>query len=251
METQVKQISLDLLDAPNIAMRTDVDGDDIQRLMTDMTKVGLMEPIIVRVRGDRYEIIAGHRRSRAARLLGWGSIEAKIMEATDEQTLEMRLIENLSRHEVDPVDEAVYIGEIMQQYNFTEDDVAEKLGRSIEWVRNRVCVFNMPDYMQEGLKLKQIPLGAALHLNDIENDLEKRHYTMWARTNGISVSQARQWLAGTRRPEHTFNAEVAPVYDGTTQTQETVTLVHCDRCRVQVDLRLTDSVWVHMGSCPS
>lgn len=251
METSVKQISLDLIDAPAIAMRTDVDGDDIQTLMQDMQEVGLIEPIVVRRRGDRYEIVAGHRRSRAARLLGWGTIEAKIIDATDEETLSMRLIENLSRHEVDPVDEAIYIGEIAQTHKMEPREIAEKLHRSEDWVLKRLEVFHMPDYLQDALKYKQIPLGAALWLNKIQDDRERRSYVVWCRVNGIKEAQAKQWYYNTIRPEHSFDSSEEIVPPTVNEPQKVVTLVCCDRCKVQVALPDTDSVWVHRGVCPS
>ena len=161
METTTQYISLDVIDDPRIAMRTELDDASLSELMADMKANGLIEPIVVRPVGTRYELVAGARRTRSARLLGWELIEAKSVVCTDEEAFAMRLSENLQRKDVDPVDEASYIGEIMLRTHKDPAEVAAMLHRSAEWIRVRLAVYEMPDYLKQVLATKQISLGAA------------------------------------------------------------------------------------------
>ena len=158
MANITKEISLDLIDDPRIAMRTQLDDPELDDLMADMKAQGLIEPVVIRPTGERYELIAGARRVRAARLLNWGLIEAKIIDATDDQAFSMRLAENLQRKDVDPVDESAYVGEIMLRTKKSLAEVATMLQRTTEWVYSRYAIFGMDDEMKGFLAQGRISL---------------------------------------------------------------------------------------------
>ena len=248
---EIKNVSLDLIDDPMLAMRSDVDADNIEELMSDMQKVGLIEPIVVRPTGARFEVIAGHRRSRAARLLGWPTIEAKIVEADDDKALQMRLIENLSRHDVDPVDEASFIGEIILKYHYTIEQIAEKMHRSLQWVKDRMEVFELPDYIKHHLKLKKYPLGAALWLGRIKNENAKIAHANWAAVNGVSVLGAKCWHDMILSSTANFNFQNIEIKDEGGQVQRVRSVIPCSACGKDVFLDEADSVFVHKSlKCP-
>jgi len=251
MNNEIKQISLDLLDNPRIAMRSDVDGDEIEELMASMKDIGLMEPIVVRAVGERYEVIAGHRRTRAAKHLGWPTIEAKIVTADEDLTLVMRLAENLSRHDVDPVDEAVFIGEIMLEHKLDLSQIATMLKRRIEWVQDRLEVFEMPQYLKDYVKQKKIPLGAALWLNRIGNEKMRCHYSHWAGMHGVGVRGAKYWYDMWRAQPDVSNIETTEITDeGSSIVREKPTVL-CERCGYSCLMESARNVWVHPGPvCP-
>lgn len=251
MNNEIKQISVDLIDNPKIAMRTDVDGDDIEELMASMKDIGLMEPIVVRPVGERFEVIAGHRRSRAAKHLKWPTIEAKIVTADDNLTLVMRLAENLSRHDVDPVDEATFIGEIMLEHKLDEQQVADTLKRRIEWVKERLEVFSMPPYLKDYVKQKRIPLGAALWINRIENENQRIHYSHWAGQHGVSVRGAKYWYDMWRAQPDVSNIEITEIKDEGGNVVQQKPMVTCERCGGQCEMAYARNVWVHGSTeCP-
>lgn len=250
MENQIKKISLDLVDDPAIAMRSNVDADDIEELMFSMRTQGLIEPIVVRPKSDRYEIIVGHRRTRAAQLLHWPVIEAKIVEADDEQILAMRLAENLSRHNVDPVDEACFIGEIIEKYNFSVDEMTEKMHRSKSWIEDRLEIFSMPKYLQEYLKLKRISLGAALWINRIDNGETARYYANWAALNGVSVLGAKKWHDDLKANNYILPMSDVQIRDEGGTVQHVRKTVICAKCDSSVFLDEADVVWIHR-ICPT
>lgn len=249
MDTNTKNIPLDLIDDPRIAMRETTKDDSIEQLMSDMKEVGLIEPIVVRKVGDRYEVIAGHRRTTAARLLQWATIESKIVDANDDTAFQMRAIENLSRKDVDPVDEACYIGEIMTRTHKSEDEVALVVHRSAEWVRQRLSVFKMPDYLQEYLKQKRVTLGAALELAQIENENTMRYYSNYAAQNSVSVATAKNWRITVNAQRTLDPAQMQEIAEKVGAIAEGRKVVTCTRCAGPCFLDRAESVFVHPGEC--
>ncbi len=251
MESTTQFISLDLIDAPKIAMRTNVDGDDMENLMSSMRDIGLLEPIVARAVGERYEVIAGHRRLRAAKHLKWPTIEAKILVATDDECFVMRLAENLSRHDVDPVDEATYIGEIMLEKKMEAAQVAALLKRRVEWVEERLEVFHMPDYLQGYVKQKRVPLGAALWLNRIGNEKLRLHYSHWAGQHGVSVRGAKYWHDMWRAQPDVSNIATTDIKDEGGAIVRQAPTVICERCGRPCLMVVARNVWVHAeAECP-
>lgn len=194
---QLQKISLDLIDNPKIAMRSDFDDERLDELKRSMTEHGMIEPVVLRPVAGRYEVIAGHRRTRAARLLGWPTVDAKVIEADDSKTIALRLAENCDRADVNPVDEACFIGEVMLQHKLSAEQVSEMMKRSREWVNVRLAIFEMPDYMKNHLRLEKYPIGAALWLVQIRDEKTKVYYANFAAINGVSVNGAKSWYDAT------------------------------------------------------
>lgn len=230
-------------------MRTNLDDDSLQELKADMKANGLIEPVVLRPMGKRYELIAGARRTRAARLLGWGLIEATIRKCTDEEAFAMRLAENLQRQDVDPVDEAAYIGEIMLRTKKTPAEVAAMLHRSAEWVRVRLAVFEMPDYLKRFLAMRQITLGVALELAEIKTEYTRKYYANWAAQNGVTVATAKRWKAVANDASERLG--VAPPADPQTirATPTPIIMQECAECAVSAPIEEMQSVYVHTR-CP-
>jgi len=243
--TNVKKLPLDLIDDPKIRIRDTVDDTDINELMNSMNEIGLLEPIVVRQVANRYEIIAGHRRTRAARLLGWQFIEAKIIQASEEEVFALRLAENLQRKDINPVDEACFIGEIMLKYHKTPEDMVRLLKRSPAWISDRLEVFEMPDFMKEHLRLKKYPLGAALWIFRIENENTRRYYADWAAINGVTVAAAHRWYENLKASQFVLDTSKEVMVDQSTGRQTVRTKTQCAFCGQDVYLDEANSVWIH------
>jgi len=238
-------ISLDLVDDPEIQMRSELDTAELDELMTSMREVGLIEPVVLNKKGDRFEVIAGHRRVRAARLLQWPVISAKVEEMGDEQALALRIAENLTRTDVDPVDEATFVGEVMLRYKKSEREVAELLKRSVQWVKDRLEIFQMPPSIQQHLKYKKYPLGAAYWLMQIPTENEREYYANWAAIYSVSVAGAKQWALLARARRTPFVAGEVEIRDERGVVQVVRKVVSCGICRKDVFLDEADSIWIH------
>lgn len=191
--SEIQKIPLDLIDDPSLAMRSNVRDSAIEDLADDMREVGLVEPIVVRKVGERYEIIAGHRRTLAARMLGWALIEAKVVDVDDAQALKMRFLENESRVDVDPFDQAIFYNQIMDKLGYSFAELAKTINRSETFVRDRVAILSFPIYLMKAVKDRAISLAAAHWLNKITDETTRFSYVGYAVSSGITANRAMQW----------------------------------------------------------
>ena len=193
MTETIQNIPLNLIDEPEVAMRSDVHDDTLEELAASIKSIGLLQPVILRPRGERYEVIAGHRRVVAARLAGLVLIQAVVRNPTDEEATVFKLHENLLRRDVNPVDEAIFLRRVMQEQDFNVDEIVELTRRSLGYIQSRLEILEYPDYLIEAVGEKQITLGAAHWLNQITDERVRRSYVGYAISGGISVRRAVAW----------------------------------------------------------
>ena len=139
------------------------DDDALNQLADSITENGLLQPIAVRPKkvGPGYIIIAGERRWRAARLAGLDEVPIIIKDVTDEQAMELALVENLQREDLDPVEEALGIRELMTRCDLTQEQAARKLGKSRSALANSLRLLNLPETVLELLKSGFLTTGHA------------------------------------------------------------------------------------------
>ncbi len=180
-------------------MRQHIDRDEIFELAEDIKKNGLISSILVRPVGDHFELVAGQRRLLAHQVAGIIKIKCIVKELTDDEALSIMTSENLARVDVNPVDEANHIARLMQANNNDMKKVAHIVSRGEQWVKDRLAVGQMPDYMQELLGKKELKLGVALILAQITQEDYRRMWVLQAAKEGVSVETARYWLADFER----------------------------------------------------
>ena len=125
--------------------RKNFDAEALSQLADSIAANGILQPILVRETGDRYEIIAGERRFRAARLAGLSEIPALVLEADDEAAAKYALIENLQREDLNPYEEAAAIRKLMDEYGLSQEQVAGSIGRSRSAVANALRLLDLPE----------------------------------------------------------------------------------------------------------
>jgi len=152
----VQELPLTELVANQFQPRTVFDGDRIEELAVTIEEHGLLQPIVVRKQGTGYEIIAGERRYRAVRSLGWETIPAIVKEMTDETTASLALIENLQREDLTPIEEAEAYERLLALQDITQEVLARKLGRSQSTIANKLRLLRLPTDVREALKQRTI-----------------------------------------------------------------------------------------------
>jgi ParB family chromosome partitioning protein len=191
----IQEIFTDKIKLPPNNMRTHIDRDEIFELVEDIKKNGLIQPITIRPTQDGYELVAGQRRYLAHQFAGILKIKCIIRELNDEEAFGIMTSENLARVDVNPLDEANHIARLMEYNNNDIKKVASIISRGEKYVRDRLTIGTMPEYLQEFLSRKEIKLGVALILNEITNDDYKHTYVLQAVRDGVSVAQAEAFLA--------------------------------------------------------
>lgn len=203
----VIELFTDQIKLPESNMRTAIDRDELYDLADDIKKNGLINPITVRPKDGGYELVAGQRRYLAHQIGGMIRIRCIVRELTDDEALGVMTSENLARVDVNPVDEANHVGRLMALHNDDAQHVAKVVNRSVSWVKDRVLVALMPDYMQEVLAQGKLKLGVALNLCEITDDAILRMWTEIAVRDGTSVAQSKYWVDGWKLNRVSANSD--------------------------------------------
>ena len=151
-----------LLIAPNPNQpRRVFDDEKINELAGSIEASGMLQPLVVRSTAGGYELIAGERRLRAARRLGLSEVPVIVHETADPNSLLLALIENLQREDLNPIEEAAAFAELQEQFNLTQEQVAERVGRSRSAVANALRLLSLPDPIKEHVSRGELPAGQA------------------------------------------------------------------------------------------
>lgn len=151
-----------LLIAPNPNQpRRVFDDEKINGLAGSIEASGMLQPLVVRSTAGGYELIAGERRLRAARRLGLSEVPVIVHETADPNSLLLALIENLQREDLNPIEEAAAFAELQEQFNLTQEQVAERVGRSRSAVANALRLLSLPDPIKEHVSRGELPAGQA------------------------------------------------------------------------------------------
>lgn len=245
---QIRQLSIDLIDDPEYAMRTEMDNDSLRELSHSIAEVGLIEPIIVRPKGERYEVVAGHRRLCAVKMANLAVVPAIVSEANESENEMIKVHENLFREDVDPVDEAFFISRALDRLQLTPHDFAGKINRSEQYVKDRLMIISYDDYLIDYIKQKRVPLIVAKYLSQISDAIQRRMFVDYAANNGVTQHIARQWLEESRQgtlPTVTEATDPASLFP---DLPRKIWTVDCRLCGGQIPVPEAKLVYAH-GSC--
>ena len=170
--------------------RTRFDEDTLQELAESIKSQGLLQPLLVRPKGNQYEIIAGERRFRAARLAGLEMLPVVIKDIADHQAAEISLVENIQREDLNAVEEARAYRHLMDKYGYTQEKVAAIVGKSRAHVANTMRILSLPQEIQQMIEAGQLTAGHArtlLTLPDARSQLLRAGEII---KNKLSVRQA-------------------------------------------------------------
>ncbi len=154
---EIRKIPINKIVANRFQPRTVFDDDKIEELARTIHTHGIIQPIVVReFENDRFEIIAGERRWRAMKKLGWLEVPTIIKNLNDTETASVALIENLQREELSPIEEAVAYGKLLELHNLTQEALAQRLGKGQSTVANKLRLLKLPQEVRDALLNKQI-----------------------------------------------------------------------------------------------
>jgi ParB family chromosome partitioning protein len=176
---------------PNRAQpRKEFNDAALSELADSISQHGIIQPLLVRpIFGGGYQIVAGERRWRAARMAGLSEVPAVIREMSDSEVMELALIENLQREDLNPVEEALGYQSLIETYGFTQEETAKTVGKSRPTVTNALRLLNLPGEILDMVNSGQISAGHARTLLSFQNPQEMRKAAKIAAEQGISVRE--------------------------------------------------------------
>lgn len=170
--------------------RTSVDDEQIDELTDSVKKVGVLQPIIVRTHGEGYQIVAGERRWRAARAAGLEKVPVRVVAVGEAECLELALIENLQRQDLNPMEEAHGYRRLMTEYQMTQAEMADKVSKSRSAVANTLRLLDLPDEVQELLAEDKISAGHARAILAVPDEERRLRLVLRIVEDGLSVREA-------------------------------------------------------------
>ena len=190
---RIIEIPLDSIQPSRYQPRLNFDEEALQELAQSIEKTGLIQPITVREIGDHYEIIAGERRYRACRKAGMDKIPCYVMTPSENEAAEMALVENVQRENLSAIEEARSYVQIMRQAGYTQEQVAQKIGKSQSAVANKIRLLNLPDEIQNGVIEGKITERHARALLTAPQDKQKSIYKHIVES-GLNVRQSEEYI---------------------------------------------------------
>ena len=172
------EVALSLIDPNPKQPRTVFNEDQLAELTASIKEVGVLQPPVVRKKGDRYELIMGERRTRAAKLAGLTTIPVIIRQTPDNELLREALLENIHRSELNALEEAAAYNQLLNDFGYTHDQLAAKLGRSRPLISNTLRLLNLPPSVQRRVAAGTLSAGHARALLAISNPVSYTHLTL-------------------------------------------------------------------------
>ena len=186
--SSIGEIEIEKIFANPNQPRRDFNEEALQELADSIKELGVIQPITLRkMEDDTYQIIAGERRFRASQLAGKATIPAYILKADDEDTMEMALIENIQREDLNALEIALAYQQLIEQHNLSQEQLSKRIGKGRATIANFLRLLKLPAAIQVALKEKRIDMGHAKALLSLEshseqialfNDIVKNNYTV-------------------------------------------------------------------------
>lgn len=172
---ELREVDIDLIEPNNVQPRTRFDETQLEELAQSIKANGVVQPILLRKTSDgRYQIVAGERRWRASQRAGLQRIPSVIREVPDEKMLELALIENIQRQELNPIEEAYAYKRLIETFKLTQETVAQRVGRDRTFVTNYLRLLRLPQDIQQLVEESKLSMGHARALLGLDDSDQQR-----------------------------------------------------------------------------
>lgn len=186
------EIEIDLIDLNPYQPRTNFNQKDIDELASSIKELGLIQPITIKTKDNRYELISGERRLRAFKILKLKSIPAYVRKADDQASLEMALVENIQRKDLDPIEIAISYNRLIDELSISHEEMSKRVGKDRSTISNYIRLLKLDPIIQSGIRDNFISMGHGRSLINIKSkDTQLIIYEKILR-NGLSVRQTEK-----------------------------------------------------------
>ena len=191
---KVQHVALQRIQPCPLQPRKNFADETLRELADSIQEQGIVQPLIVRQRGGHFELIAGERRWRAAQLVGLADVPVIVREADDRSVLELALIENLQRENLNPLEEALGYSQLINQFQLTQEQAATKVGKSRAAVTNALRLLKLPAEVQEHIRMGRLSVGHAKVILGLNSPADQRMAAERIATHGWSVRQTEEFV---------------------------------------------------------
>jgi len=206
----VQRVALDQIVPCPFQPRKDFSADNLRELADSIKEQGIVQPLIVRERNGHLELIAGERRWRAARLVGLDQVPVIVREADDRTVLELALIENLQRENLNPIEEAQGYAQLIEQFQLTQETVASKVGKSRAVVTNALRLLKLAHELQGFLRDGRLSVGHAKVILGLTDLRQQNHAAARVLKESLNVRQTEALVAHLQARQTATSDKTAP-----------------------------------------
>jgi ParB family transcriptional regulator, chromosome partitioning protein len=193
-EDQVQQIAITKILANPFQPRKIFDETAIEELAASIVEHGIIQPIVVRRKDKKYEIVAGERRFRAAKHAGLTEIPAIVRDFNEQQMMEVAILENLQREDLTPIEEAEAYNSLINQLNFTQEDLAKRLGKSRPHIANLIRLLQLPEDIRELVNQGELSMGHGRALLGLKNKRRIPDVANKVKKDHLNVRQLERYI---------------------------------------------------------
>lgn len=203
------EIDLDLIETNNFQPRTTFDEERLEQLAQSIKANGIIQPLLVRrLSADRYQLVAGERRWRAAQRAGLHRVPCVVKEIPEDKMLELALIENIQRQELNAIEEAQAYKRLIETLGLTQEMVAQRVGRDRTFITNYLRLLRLPEDIQRMVEVEQISMGHARALLGVDEPEIQRKMAKEVSEKGLSVRQVERAIKRIVEGEETETVTV-------------------------------------------
>ena len=192
-KTETPEITISKIQTNPFQPRKEFNEDALEELSSSIKELGIIQPITVRKLGfDKYQLISGERRLRASEMAGLTKIPTYIRIANDQQMLEMALVENIQRENLNPIEVALSFKRLIEECDLTQEACSERVGKNRSTITNFLRLLKLPEEIQLGLQMQKISMGHARALINVSDKQKQLNIYHDAVANGFSVREVEQ-----------------------------------------------------------
>ena len=225
-----KNIDMDLIDEPKGVVRLEIHAGQVKDLAENIDEVGLLQPIIVRPCGSRFEIVFGHRRYLAHKVLKARKIACIVRVVSDVDCAVMRGTENLQRVDLSPIEEAAVYADLHDSHKLSYDQIGKKFRKSSGIVKRRLDLLKMPTQLQKAVHIKAINYSVAEELWSLGDNSAIDYFLGYAVDHGATQAVVRGWVKGWKDDERRKKSGAGGGVRDTAPLETRPSYVPCDLC---------------------
>lgn len=231
-----KRIPLNKIDPPKVVDRVEIYQQTIDELAASIAEIGLLQPLLLNITGERFEVVFGHRRFLAAKKLGWSKIPARTVEYTPGQVSIARATENLQREGLTPMEEGRAYSRLVNELGLKVSEVSKKTGKSPGVIKRRIELLRMPESFQRALHAQKVSVGVAEELWSCPDSDHREYLLEMAVDHGITTIIARQWVQDFRKAVRKQTGDVEGEGQGANVSFDEKIYRSCGACTGPVEL---------------
>jgi ParB family chromosome partitioning protein len=210
----LSQVPVDAIEQNPYQPRKAFDDDELASLSDSIRAHGILQPLVVRPVGDRYQLIAGERRLRAARVAGLDAVPVTVVDFNDQQVLEAALVENVQRADLNPIEKAQGFKDYLERYRVTHEQLAARLGLARPTITNLVALLDLPAEVQNAVRVGQLTTGHAKILKGITDAGKQLAVSKEIIARGLSVHATEAYVKSLATEEKAPSADNHPEGNG-------------------------------------